>query len=274
MFNVTLFLFLATIVLLPLFVLGTSFSVQFWRMNWPFLPVWTLLFVTLNVFYFTNRQLFMLLEKEDWPALIRYLEGRVIQEGRYSSRLVRLLANSYLVLSDSASVISLENKVGISKPSLLEANALVFGTARILANDISGAVRFFGSRRDTVKAGIRDWVRWYHGFALLLDRQFEEAAGEFSLLARLSGDAVITALSSYFLAKNMAVILPEKDKEFLEIASDGSKRVRKSLPKTESWKREVKRLSSEIHAAAIAKYLDETGKWLYDPLNYESPTPP
>ena len=274
MFNVTLFLFLATIVLLPLFVLGTSFSVQFWRMNWPFLPVWTLLFVTLNVFYFTNRQLFMLLEKEDWPALIRYLEGRVIQEGRYSSRLVRLLANSYLVLSDSASVISLENKVGISKPSLLEANALVFGTARILANDISGAVRFFGSRRDTVKAGIRDWVRWYHGFALLLDRQFEEAAGEFSLLARLSGDAVITALSSYFLAKNMAVILPEKDKEFLQIASDGSKRVRKSLPETESWKREVKRLSSEIHAAAIAKYLDETGKWLYDPLNYESPTPP
>jgi hypothetical protein len=205
----------------------------------------------------------LLLEKEDWPALVRYLEDRVIQKGKYTARLVRLLANSYLVLSDSAAVMSLENKTAIAKPSLIDANALVFGTARILGKDTTGAIRFFGTRINTVKPGLKEWVRWYHGFALLLNRQYKEAGEEFSLLARMSNDGVIAALSSYFLSDTIARAIPEKEYEYREIASAGKERVKKALPSLKNWSREVSRLSMEIHAAALTRYMDETARWLF-----------
>ena len=264
LFSLTLLLFLAILVLMPFIMLGPSLSESFWRINWPLIVVLVILFAAFSLFYFNNRRLFILLEKEDWPALVRYLEDRVIQKGNYSSRLVRLLANSYLVLSDSAAVMSLENKVALAKPSLIDANALVFGTARILGKDISGAVRFFQTRKNTVKPVLKDWVHWYYGFALLLDHQYEESGMEFSFLARVSADGIVTALSSYFLRETLTKVLPEKAEEFRDLADGGRERVRKALPDMKNWNREVGKLSTEIHAAALTKYMEETGRWLYE----------
>ena len=205
----------------------------------------------------------MLLEKEDWPALVHYLEERVIQKGNYSPRLVRLLANSYLVLSESDGVINLERKIIAAKPALIDDNALIFGTARILGRDISGALRFFELRKDKVKPKYKEWMRWYYGFALLLNRRFEDAASEFSFLARMSKDGVISALSCFFLSESLISLLAEREQELRDISSAGREKVLKVLPKIENWRKEVTRLSSEIHAAAISKYLDETGNWLY-----------
>jgi hypothetical protein len=260
-------------------MMGSAFSASFWKINWPLIAVVAILFVAFNSFYCINRRLFLLLEKEDWPALIRYLEDAVIQKGKYSPRLVRLLANCYLVLSDSASVMSLENKASIVKPSLVDANVLVFGTARILGKDISGAVRFFAVRKDTAKPKVKEWVCWYYGFSLLLDRRYEEAGEEFSLLARLSKDGVIAGLSSYFLSETIARVLAaqnssgraaqngsgrdEKGQEYREIALLGKERVQKALPARKHWNQEISRLSTEIHAAALSKYMEETGLWIY-----------
>ena len=263
LFCLILLLFLGILFIVPLIMMGPSFSESFWRINWPLILVLVVLFAGFSVFYFTNRQLFLLLEKEDWPALVRYLEDKVIQKGRYSPRLVRLLANSYLVLSDSQAVMSLENKTAIAKPSLVDANALVFGTARILGKDISGAVRFFETRMETVKPALKEWMRWYHGFALLLDRRYEEAGEEFSVLARLSKDGVVAALASYFLSETLTQVLSEKADDFIEVSSDGRERVLKAIPSQKNWNREVSRLSTEIHAAALSKYMEETSRWLY-----------
>ena len=258
-----LLVFLAGLLLIPYLVFGSFFFETFWRTNWPLVVIWALIFISFNIFYFTNRQLFMLLEKEDWPALVVFLEDKVISKGNYSPRLVRLLANCFLVLSDSAAVINLENKVAISKPALINTNALVFGTARILRGDISGAVRFFDSRKGIVKPGIKEWMYWYSGFSLLLDRQFEKAAEEFTLLVQESRDSLITGLSSYFLCENLSFMLIDKMDELREIASLGRKKVLKAIPKIEAWKKEVYRFSTEIHVAVISQYIEETGRWLF-----------
>ncbi|MDR0496351.1 MAG: hypothetical protein LBH42_01910 [Treponema sp.] len=263
LFNITMLFFFAAIILLPYFMLSPSFLVSFWRINWILILVMTLFFFGFYSFYFINRGLFLLLEREDWPALVCYLEERVIRKGRYSNRLVRLLANTYIVLSDSEAVISLESNVAMVNPALLDTNALIFGTARILGKDITGAIRFFETRKNTVKSELREWVHWYHGFALLLNSQFEEAAVEFALLAQVSKDGVITALSSFFLSEAIALVVPEKEKELKEISSAGRESVLKALPFAKDWDREVSRLSTEIHAAAISKYLGKTGIWLY-----------
>ena len=261
--SIALLLFLVSLIFVPYYILGTSLSASFWRMNLPLILVWLFLFISLNIFYFTNKKLFLLLEKEDWPALICYLEERIISKGRYNSRLVRLLVNSYLVLSDSAAVMSLENKVAINKPALIDANVLVFGTARILGNDIAGAVRFFKTRKETAKAAFKDWVAWYYGFSLLLNRQIEAANKEFAVLASSSMDGVIIALSSYFLQQNINAMPPQFRQEFREISEAGKKKALIAIPKMKAWKREIDELSTEIHAAAISKYLTDTGIWLY-----------
>jgi hypothetical protein len=263
LFCLTLFLLLLLFVLLPLFLLGPATSLAYWSTNWPFLLLWLVLFSAFGFFYFTNRRLFSLLEREDWPALVHYLEYEVFTKGRYSSRLVRLFATSYLVLSDTDGVINLENKTAIAKPALLDANVLIFGAGRILGKDFSGAARFFEARKYTAKPALREWVSWYLGFSFLLDYRLQGAADEFSLLARESKNAVVTALSSYFLSETLSRVLPERETELKEISAAGKNRALNLLPDPEAWKRTISKISTELHIAVISKYIDGTGDWLY-----------
>jgi hypothetical protein len=261
LFNTILVIFMLLIFITPVLVLGADFAHAFWRTGWSLVVLLGAVLIALNVFYFDNRRLFALLEREDWPALAQYLEVKVIRKGRYSSHLVRLLANTYLLLSDSAAVISLENKVAIAKPALIEEHALVFGAARILSKDYAGAAEFFGARRLSRKDPLRDWIRWYRGFALLLDRQFSAASEEFSALARFSSDGVLTGLSAYLLEDTLHRILP--DREAGLAAEEGRKRVLAALPDLAAWNREASKIQTEVYAAIISKHVVSTAKWIY-----------
>jgi hypothetical protein len=263
-FNIIFILFLALICLMPGFVLGPELTAAFWRTNWFPVLILGIVLAGFDGYFIVNRKLYTLLEKEDWPALVHYLEDRVVRRGKFSPRLVRLLANIYLVLSDSPSVMSLENKAAIAKPSLVEANVLVFGTARILGRDINGAAHFFGSRLDSAKPALKQWVRWYYGFSLLLGKQYQAAADEFSLLVKHSPDPLISGLASFFLINILSTALPDSAGELTGAANNGRDRVRKALRNRRGWSRETSALSTEIHAAALAKYLEEAGNWLYN----------
>ncbi|MDR1863496.1 MAG: hypothetical protein LBQ67_06210 [Treponema sp.] len=262
-FNIFLFFFAAVLCLIPFFTLGSSFSLSFWLSNWYLLLAFVLIPAAVDGYYVVNRRLLLLLEKEDWPALVYYLEEKVIRRGKYTPHLVRLLANAYLVLSDSAAVISLEKKIAIARPDLLETNALLFGAARILGRDIPGAVRFFSARLENAKPPGKQWLRWYYGFSLLRNRQPEKAAEEFSRLAAASRDGVVAGLASFFLDGPLAAALPEKAPAFKAAASEGRNRVRRALPGQKNWTRETGKLRTEIYAAALSQYMDEAGRWLY-----------
>jgi hypothetical protein len=259
-----LVVFAAILCLIPFFILGSSFSQSFWLSNWYLLLIFVLILGAVDSYYFANRRLFVLLEKEDWPALIYYLEEKVIRQGKYTPRLVQLLANTYLVLSDSVAVMSLEKKAAIARPALLETNALVFGAAHILGRDIPGAVRFFSARLESGKPAEKQWLRWYYGFSLLLNRQFGEAGEEFTRLAAASSDGVVTGLSSFFLADTLAAALPEKAADFKAAAAEGRNRVRGAMPQRKKWIKETGKIRAEVYAAALSKYLDDAGRWLYE----------
>jgi hypothetical protein len=222
------------------------------------------------LYFALNYRVFLFLEKEDWPALVQELERRVLRDKNYSPRLVKLLANSYLVLSDAASVNTLEKKLSIVKPGLVNANALIFGAARILARDNKGAVEFFGERlpgTGTRSLGIsgtdREWISWYYGFALLLDRQFGNAADRFAGFAEMSQDGVLAGLSAYFLNDTLRKFLPDKASALAEKARQGKERVRNSLKHRADWNREAKRLETEVHAAVLAHYIGKAADYVY-----------
>jgi hypothetical protein len=226
-----------------------------------------LILLGMDLFYLYNHRLFYLLEREDWPALVLYLEDRIIKKGRYSSLLVRLLANTYLVLSDYRAVMSLEIKTAIAKPDLVDANALIFGTARILGKDYGEAVRFFEGKAGNGKRGTAAWVRWYSGFSQLLKGGGDKAADWFTGIAKEEDNVVLVGLSSYFLAAILTRMLPVRGIELMAAATDGRKRVRAALPAQSSWNKEVDKIRSEVHVAVLAKYLEEASEWLYTKEN-------
>jgi hypothetical protein len=261
-FNTIVVFFLLAVCLIPLFILGPDLVSLFWAAGWPLVLVLVFALTALNVFYFSKRRLYYLLEREDWPALQDYLEQQVISRGHYTSRMVRLLANTYLVMSDSAGVMTLENKAAIANPALIEENALVFGAARILGGDTAGAANFFSLRLEKGKIKDTSWLRWYYGFSLLLNRQFEKAAAEFKALATESSDALITGLSSYFLWDTLRKHA-EDGKECRAKAQEGRDRVVQFVKTAAGWNREAVKIETEVHAAIIKQYIGKAGTWLF-----------
>jgi hypothetical protein len=240
-------------------MLGPAAAAAFWHGAWFFGPFLLLFTGVVDGYFFVNRNMYRLLQKEDWPALIQELEARVIQKGAYSPHLVKLLAHTYLVLSDARAVTELEKKLAVNKPALIQKNALIFGAARILTKDFSGAARFFASR---IEEGGRDpWLTWYYGFALLLERKFTGAAREFSLLAEESPDGIITGLASYFLGDTLDKFLPEKG--LYRLAEAGRARVLKTFKRRSDWNREIKAIETEVFAAVLSSYINKAADFIY-----------
>jgi hypothetical protein len=266
-FNVFLLFFLALVCILPFVALGKDLAFSFWKTNWYAVPLVLAILATVDIYFVINGRIFFLLEKEDWPALVQLLEEKVFRRGRYTSRLVKLLANTYLVLSDAGAVTELEKKLLAKKSKLIGDNVLIFGAARILNKDHQGAAEFFSSRLpggENYKGGARsEWIRWYCGFSLLLSRNFPAAADTFAVLAREGRDGILTGLSSYFLDDNLTGFLPQRAAELREIAAEGKKRVRQSLKHRNDWDREIKRLETEVYATILSSYIGKAGDFVY-----------
>jgi hypothetical protein len=216
----------------------------------------------MSVFFMLNYRLFSLLEREDWPALSYYLERKIYVKGRYNSRDVRLLASSYLVVSDYASVLKLENKAYAAKPSVIKKNVLIFGTARVLNGNYQEAAVFFKTYLDEGKSPDKPWIRWYYGFSQLLYGSFDLAEPEFMSLALSSSDALITGLSAYFLDTSL-VKHSGKPEECRAVAENGRNRVKKAMKDLNKWKNEVDSMGNEIYITIIKKYLNNSGNWVF-----------
>jgi hypothetical protein len=209
-----------------------------------------------------NYRLLSLIEKEDWPALSYYLENKIYTKGRYSTKKVRLLASSYLVILDYASVLKLENKVMQVKPSVIDKNILIFGAVRILDGNLKEAVNFFREHLEKGKRKERNWVRIFYGFSLLLCGAFNRAEQEFCSLAISSKKTLISGLSVYFLG---AYILKysKKPDECKIIVENGRFRIIKKYKSINRWEKENEKIGTDIHDAIIKKYINEAGKWFF-----------
>jgi hypothetical protein len=267
--NLLLLFFLALVFALPMAILGKETGMVFIKGCWYLVPLVMALLVVIDCYFAINSRIYMLLEKEDWPALIQELEQRVFSKSRYSRRLVKLLAASYLVISDARSVTELERKLAIANRRLVHEFALIFGAARILCKDYEGAVEFFAARiRGTGgKTGIygknRDeWVRWYFGFSLLLARRFEESADCFIIIAREAQNPILTGLSAYFLEENLAGFLPRR-KELREEAAMGKARILEKLKDRKAWDKELQTIRAEVYAVVLTAYIGKAADYLF-----------
>ena len=263
-FSILIVLFLLITALLPLIIPDPAQTANLRYMTSPLLFFMSAILVCLGIFFLINYRLFLLLEREDWPALAYYLEQKIYVKNRYSNRYVKLLASSYMVISDYPSVIKLESKAFLAKKSVVEKNVLIFGPARVISGDYKGAAAFFKTHLEKGKLNKQDreWVRWFSGFSCLLISAFDKAETEFMTLAVSSSDAIIAGLSAYFLANNLSG-KSLRQQDCLAAAENGRKRIVDTLKTLENWKKEVNKAETAIHVAIVRKYINETGTWLF-----------
>jgi hypothetical protein len=174
-FNIVIVLSFLFIFFLPLALLGVEYSQAFWERNWPLAVVFVVIIGAMNAFFAGNWRLFSLLEKEDWPSLITYLEDRVYTKGRIRGQYIKLLVNTYMVSSNVSGIEKLEAHVGEKKPALLEKNALLFGVPHVLRNDGADMEAYFGRYLHSRKSESAEWIDWNFSFALLLERKLDDA---------------------------------------------------------------------------------------------------
>jgi tetratricopeptide (TPR) repeat protein len=259
-FNIIIVFMLLACIIFSLLFLDKGFAFEYLRSMWPLGFIFIALPVALNVFFWINRQLFALLEREDWSALAEYLEKKIYQEGHYNSRYVQLFAQSCLSLGYFDKVIEFSQKVFTEKPALLEANALIFGAAHLLSGNNASAADFYRERLE--KASSKDenyeWIHWYYGFSLTMLGQIEQAGAIFGTLANSARGIPVTGLSSFFLLEKF-----KNNAQWSKNAENGRDRVCKVLKTIDKWNVNIAKLKTKVHGTIIRNYLDETGLWLY-----------
>jgi len=270
-FSIIITVIVLIAILLPLFLKDPGVAENLRNLTIPLLLFIAVLLICISAFFFFNYRLFSLLEREDWPALAYYLEQKIYVKNRYSVRNVRLLASSYLVISDYPSVQKLESKALLARSSVVKKNVLIFGPAKIMGGKPKEAAAFFSSHMEKCSGKEKQWVHWFYGFSQLLAGAFSAAEPEFSSLAISCNDALITGLSAYFLSTSIEKhsLKPE---ECSDIAETGRSRVVKTLKNGENWIKEADQMSAEIHVAIIKKYIDEAGQWLFSKDQIEKET--
>jgi tetratricopeptide (TPR) repeat protein len=227
---------------------------------WPLGLVLIALPVAIDVYFLSYRRLFALLEREDWPALADYLEKKICQEGRYSSRYVQFFVQSCLAMGNFNRVVEFSQKVLAVKPALVEANALIFGAAHILGGNAVSSAKFYRERLEKAgSAGEKtEWISWYYGFSLATIGETEQAGSVFGILAASARGIPVAGLSAFFLSEKLKI-----DPQLNTNADDGRDRVRKALKSINGWNRKTAKLKTKVHGAIIKTYLDEAGLWLF-----------
>jgi hypothetical protein len=263
LFNVVILISFLFVFLLPLFLLGTGSSIQFWKGNWYLALLFLTLLGVLNAFFIANRKTFTLVENEAWGELSAHLVRLMFPRGRFSSSRVRLLVNAYLLQSDIGGIERLEAELSAKRPALLRRNALLFGITRLLRNRSEEAEAFFGRFLEAKDVESRHWLRFDYGFSLVLQKRFAPAL-PYLEEGTSSSDPVLCLLSAYFLASvGGAAAKDEAEKASI---SDKAQAARSRLLKRYSrskWNKEIERAKSEVHIVILSKPIEDAGRWLY-----------
>ncbi|KKM90632.1 hypothetical protein LCGC14_1236610, partial [marine sediment metagenome] len=114
-FNLVIVFSFAFIFFMPLLLLGQEyFSLTFKHNLIPAL-LFVFTFIIINSYFLSNWKLFNLLEAENWPQLIEFLEEEIFIKNRVRGAYIKMLINAYLFSSTIEKIASLEARFDAQK---------------------------------------------------------------------------------------------------------------------------------------------------------------
>ena len=256
LFNVLMIFSFIMIIILPLFVFGSEYSLVFMKNNWYIGLFFALVIAGLNVYFAKNWKLFTHLEREDWPGLIEYLERDIYTRDKYGKRSVKLLINAYLLNSKIEEITKLRLKLEEDKPKLAEKFILQFGVPCLARNDPAEISNFFGKYL-YLKDKQGPWINWCYCFGLILQKKIEEGVNSLSASLSETTDPIIRMLSIYLLDS----ITSEEDLNKQRIVEEKSKFSRKYTRNV--MEKEMEKQKSNILVAVLAKIITQALGWIF-----------
>lgn len=269
LFNAVILASFAFVFLMPLFVLGSGSTLEFWKDNWYLGLFFLILVAGLNSFFLANRKVYVLVEREDWGGLSAYLVKTMLgpegsRPGRIRSGRVRLLVNAYLLQSDAEGIARLEAELEARRPDILRRNALLFGVTRLLGGRNAEAEAFFKRYLGAKDVESPDWLGFDYGFSLILQTRPREAL-PYLEGALGSGDAVLRALAAYLLGSLGADSAEtEEGKAEARKKAEAERASLRGRFDARRWAKEVGRAKGEVHIVVLSKLVDDAGRWLLE----------
>ncbi|MBN2658814.1 MAG: hypothetical protein JXR86_17300 [Spirochaetales bacterium] len=199
LFNIVVILSFALIFLLPLILLSGSYSAVFWKDNWYLALIFILLIAGLDGYFVANWNLFIYLEREDWPNLTKYLEERIYERGQFRKQYIRLMINTALAVSNLDKIERLSREISERKPVLLPRFALLLGIPPFLRDDSAASLMHYGEYKDMKNTAERDWVKWAYAFSLIRDNNREMAEAVLNEILENKNDYVLRLLTLFSL---------------------------------------------------------------------------
>lgn len=255
LFNVILVLSFLVIYLMPLFIIGWDYTKVFWAANWYLPVVFFVIIAALNVYFALNWRLFSLLEREEWSALVTYLEEQIYTKGRILRQYLRILVNGYLVNSNTDGIERLEAHIREKRSRLMPSMALLFGIPHLLKNQPEEMERYFSEFLSQRATRDRHWIAWDHAFALMLLKRRDDARGELLAVVKRSREPVLRLLSLYLLDAF-------SDGDVSQVLEAGKAGLKKRFSPA-LWQRELERAKDNVQVVILAKLVQEATEWLF-----------
>mgnify|MGYP006273931227 CR=1 FL=1 len=256
-FNAIILVSFLFIFLIPFFMLGWNYTQVFWAENWTVALVFVAVMAGLNGYFAFNWKLFTLLEREDWYALIDYIEDRLYTRKRFGKQHIRVLVNTYVITSQPDKISRLEQFLRENKPALVPRFALHLGIPHLLQNDAEDMKAYYGEMREHPKCADREWIEWAYAFSLMLARESDDAKSVLlSLLERTKNDVLV--LLTLYLLDAFTVSDTQVNNIVLE-----RKRAFQSKYTQDEWKKEVEKNRGNLQVVVLSKLVRDASAWVF-----------
>ena len=256
-FNIILLFSFLFIFFMPFIMLGWDYTKVFWTQNWYLAAAFLLVLAGLNTYFVKNWRLFSLLEAEDWHQVKIYLEERIYNKKGLSNQNVRILINTYLVLSEIGGILRLEEFLRTERKRLHAAFSLELGLPYLVRNDPDAMETYYSGLLGNPRVKSLGWIRWNLVFARMMRKEFDRAKTDLFDLAKTARDPILRLLSLYLLDS-----FRNLDEEAAKTVDAEKEALRKRFsPK--DWNATLDKSKGNLQILVLMKLVNDATAWLF-----------
>ncbi|TVQ27147.1 MAG: hypothetical protein EA383_03215 [Spirochaetaceae bacterium] len=257
-FNVIIIVAFVSILLLPVFLVGSDYALLFWQSNWILIIAFLLVLAGVNVYFLRNWKLFTYLEAENWSGLKEYLEHEITKRGRAGRQKVQLFLHAAVLTSDIGGIERLETHLTQTNPGLVARFAGDFSLPHLLSAEPERILSFAESYLPEVSGDASEWLSFCRGFAYTLKNEPEQAKESLLGNVRTDKNDVVASMALY-LVKQLPLALSSQEEQ---VVRDTRNRIRDRYTR-EKWHEMVERESRQLYILAFRGLLNDVEESLF-----------
>ncbi len=258
-FNLVVVFSFAFIFFMPLLLLGQEYFFLMFEQNLIPALLFAFTLIIINSYFLSNWKLFNLLEAENWPQLIKFLEEEIFIKDRIRDSYIKMLINAYLFSSAIEKIAILEDRVAEKKPFLIKRYAIHFGIPYLLKRPPGEAENYFSRLLSMPKVRSRGWVHWNYAFSLMQQHKFNDAKEILMALAENKKDHLLLLLTLYLLDS-----FSKNDETVAAGVLTGCAYLKKRYTQN-GFKKKLNRSQKNIEVLLLSRIFNDALGWLFPP---------